>query len=287
MITKKNLIIVLSILLFVVLSGCGAVKQDEVKVAGQSAEMEQGKAVSKNISDSGVNKYGAHNAVERKITRNVSIVLVLPEVEEAVAKIEELIKGTAGYIQEASIWEDNRQMRGTLILRVPAGNLDQVLPRIEALGQLERKSVTGNDVTEEYYDTEARKKTLEKQEKRLLELMDRAKTVKEMLEIENELARIRGEIESFQARIKVLDNLTSLATVSIELRSPRGISSGGTLKDPLGQRLKAGWALGLNSMIGFVEGVLILVVMLIPYTPVFIAAGFAFYYLWKRRRPKS
>ncbi len=284
---KKIYLIVLStLLLFMALAGCGATQKEALMATGKSAEMVKNEAASdfQSVVD-GNNKN--FDALERKITRNASMVLIVSDVKESVDKIQELIKGTDGYIQDASIWEDNSQMRGNLTLRVPAGNLDNLLTSIEALGQLERKNVSGNDVTEEYYDTEARKNTLEKQEKRLLEIMGKAKTVKEMLEIENELARIRGEIESLQARIKVLDNLTNLATINIELRSPRSISSGGSLKEPFGQRLKAGWMLGINSMISLVEAILIIVAILTPYTPVLIAAGFLFYFIWKKRRPKS
>jgi hypothetical protein len=284
---KKINLIVLFALLFVALAGCGATGKGASTSAVNTVEMARDEAVSELQAGTDGNNNKASNVLERKIARSASVVLIVSDVKESVSKIEEMIKGTAGYIQDATIWEDNSQTRGKLILRVPAGNLDNILPRLESLGQLQRKNVEGNDVTEEYYDKEARMKTLEKQEKRLLELMDIAKTVKEMLEIENELARIRGEIESLQARIVVLDNLTSLATVNIELRSPSSISPGGSIKEPLGQRLKAGWMLGINSMISLVEAILILLAVMIPYTPVLIAAGFALYYIWRKRRPKG
>ena len=74
-----------------------------------------------------------------------------------------------------------------------------------------------------------------------MELLDKAGTVKEMLEIENELTRIRGEIESRQARLKVLDNLTNLATINLELSTSKTLSTGLSPGEPLDQRVKAGW----------------------------------------------
>jgi hypothetical protein len=174
-----------------------------------------------------------------------------------------------------------------LTLRVPAAKLEEILSALEPLGQVEGKNISGQDVTEEYYDTTARKANLEKQEQRLLELYNKAGTVKDILEIENELTRVRGEIESLQARLNVLDNLISLATITVELRAPGGISTGSTLKEPLGTRLKAAWQMGVNGLVNFSEGLLLLGAVLLPYTPFAAAAYLLFYYIVRKRRLKS
>ncbi len=225
--------------------------------------------------------------VERKITRDVTMTIVAPNVEEAVSRIEEIIKDSGGYVQNANTWQENESMQGKLILRLPVNELDDVLPRLEKLGRVIRRNITAKDITEEYYDATTRQKTLESQEKRLLELINKANTVNEMLEIENELTRIRSQIESLQARLKVLDSLTDLATVTIEVQSPRSISIGETLQEPLGQRLKAGFQRGLNGMINSAEGLIVLLAILIPYTPVLLIAGYIIYRLWKKSRARS
>lgn len=115
-------------------------------------------------------------------------------------------------------------------------------------------------------------------------MLNKADTVKDMLEIENELARVRGQIESLQARLKALDNLTSLATISVELRAPKSISTGETLKEPFGQRIKAAWLRGVNGMTDAVEGVVVLAVTLIPYSPVIVAAGYGLYRVLEEKK---
>jgi hypothetical protein len=209
------------------------------------------------------------------------------DVKEVNAGIQKMLGEAGGYIKNSEIWQENGRTRGTMTLRVPDGRLDGFVSGLETLGKVERKNISGQDVTEEYYDATARGATLEKQEKRLLELLNKAGSVKEMLEIENELARVRGEIESIQARLKVLDNLVDYATVNIELKDPKTISATGTLKEPFGTRMKAAWLAGASGVVNLAEGLALLLVMLLPYTPVLALAGYAIYRVRKNRRSRG
>lgn len=283
--SKAAILAVISLLVLVsVIGGCGGTKKvsETDKLYDQAQKNES-------ITLTSGEKQSAKSspALERKVTREVSLAIIVSNVEEVASRMEEMAKSTGGYVQNAGMRQINGMMQSNMTLRIPAEKLDDLLPRLEALGKLERKNITGQDVTEEYYDSSARKATLEKQEKRILELLDKAGTVKEMLEIENELARVRGQIESLQARLKVIDNLTSLATVNVELRAPKSISTGETMKEPLGQRIKAAWLRGVNGMTDAVEGLVVLAVTLIPYTPVIVVAGYGLYRFWKKKSPKS
>lgn len=222
-----------------------------------------------------------------KIIKEALLELIVNDVQETTAQLEEMVKGTAGYIQEASIHQSKNNLRGEYTLRVPAEKMEEFIPQLEAIGQLERKRVFGNDVTEEYYDTEARKTTLVKQENRYLELLKKATNVKDMLEIESELVRIRSDIESLQARLKVLDNRTDMATITIKLRALQNTSPVVTLKEPFNDRIKAGWLQSVNGMVSFIEGLIIFLVMLVPYTPIIAIVGYAVYRIWKKNNSNS
>lgn len=282
---RKIMVFFLIALFLAALGGCGGSKSENAALSGRDAGRAQSvQPASQPAEDKKAGKEEALPGLERKIARNVSLVINVNDVEEANSRIQEMVKRSGGFVQNATLWLADGRMQGSLVLRVPAEQLDDLLPRLEALGKVEKRNVTGKDVTEEYYDTSARKTAFEKQEKRLLELLGKANTVKEMLEIENELARVRSQIESLQARIKLLDNLTSLATINIEIRSPKSISTGETVKEPFWQRIKAGWLRGINGMVGLVEDLTVLFVALLPYTPIFAIAGYVFYRLWKKRR---
>lgn len=223
----------------------------------------------------------------RKVTREVTLVIIVTDVEAASSQVEEIVQEVDGYIESAGIWQRNENKQGQFSLRVPVEKLGVALPRLEALGRIDRKNMSGKDVTEEYYDVEARRTTLEKQEKRLLELLDKAGTVKEMLEIENELTRIRGEIESRQARLKVLDNLTNLATINLELSTSKTLSTGLSPGKPLDQRVKAGWLRGVNGLINTAGELVVLFAVILPYAPFIAVAVYIFYRIRKKRQSKN
>lgn len=253
----------------------GNVEYSQKAPAGTAAELRED------------NSAGAQPGIERKITKEISLTITVPSVEAAVSVIEELIKGTEGYIQSSGIWQENQSMRGRLTLRLPVEKCDEILQDLEKMGRVEKKNITSKDVTEEYYDAAARKTTLESQEKRLLELINQANTVSEMLQIENELARVRGQVESLQARLNVLDSLTDLAKVNIEIQAPRSIAVGGTLKEPLGLRIKAGFLKGWNGVVNIAESFIVLLAVLIPFAPVYLITGYIIYRVWKKLRGKA
>lgn len=285
---KKIYAVIFLLAGLLLLGGCGAAKQSSAPVANQ------GTFDKRAITGAGSESFStiAYDSdiqapVERKITRKATLVMVVSNVTESYNQIQGIVNESGGYMQNADIHSSDGQMRSTLTLRVPAAKLEEILPALELLGQVEGKNISGQDVTEEYYDTAARKTNLESQEKRLLELYNKAGTVKDILEIENELTRVRGEIESLQGRLNVLDNLISLATITVELRAPGSISAGSTLKEPLGTRLKAAWHMGVNGLVDFSENLLLLGVVLLPYTPLLAAAYLVFYYIKKKRKLKS
>lgn len=285
---KKTYAVVFLLAGLLLLGGCGTAKQNAAPVASEKPY--ENRAVTGPGAESlstAANDADGQTPVERKVTRKASLVMVVANVTESYNQIQGIVQESGGYMQEADMRTSDGSLRSTLTLRVPAAKLEEILSALEPLGQVEGKNISGQDVTEEYYDTTARKVNLEKQEQRLLELYNKAGTVKDFLEIENELTRVRGEIESLQARLNVLDNLISLATITVELRAPGGIATGSTLKEPLGTRLKAAWQMGVNGLVNFSEGLLLLGVVLLPYTPFAAAAYLLFYYIVRKRKLKS
>jgi len=281
---RRLLLFTLTALLLLTVIGCGGANKNTDESAapnGQSANQSADMVTEQR--DKASPEAGGQAGVQPKIITNVNLVLVVYDVEKAVAEIEKMLKEVDGYIQVANLWHNSDQPQGSLVLRMPAENADKTLSSLEALGHLDNKNISRQDVAEEYYDTEARKNNFKKQEERYLELLTKANTVKDLLEIENELTRVRGEIEALEARLKVLNNQVDLATVNLELRSPQGVSTGETLREPFGQRIQAGWQCGVNGMINLVQDLLVLAVILVPYLPILALIGYLIYRLNKAR----
>jgi predicted HicB family RNase H-like nuclease len=115
---------------------------------------------------------------------------------------------------------DGAALSGYMTLRVPAESLEAFVDEAASLGKVLRQSENESDVTQEHIDLNARLKNLQAQEARLREFFDKATKVEEMLAIEQELGRVRGEIEAMQAQIAYLERQAALSTVTIELTKP-------------------------------------------------------------------
>ena len=104
-------------------------------------------------------------------------------------------------------------------VRIPVEQFDSFVDAIVALGELERNNRTSQDVTEQYYDIEARIKNKRIEEQTLNKILqERSGKLEDVLKIEIELSRVRGEIEQLEGKIRVLENLASLATLTLNVR---------------------------------------------------------------------
>jgi hypothetical protein len=105
-------------------------------------------------------------------------------------------------------------------LRVPAAKFDEALTALRKLGTILHEAITGQDVTEEFVDKEAQLRSQRKLEERLLELLGQAKNVEETLKVEEQLARIRMEIERLEGRTRYLKDRVSFSTIEFTAQSP-------------------------------------------------------------------
>jgi hypothetical protein len=236
---------------------------------------------------------GAQDAPEptqRRIIRNATLTVELDDPAGAQRRIASLAEQHGGYVVTS---ESRQQTRGdggasaqvvTVEVRVPAGEFDAVLNAIRGLGgRLADEKVTGQDVTEEYVDLEARVRSQKALEAQIMEIMKRADTVSEALEVQTQLAAVRTEIERLEGRRRFLENQSSLSTIKVTLRPP----------SPFVQATTKGFFSGLREAFGdgvdFGAGLLLdLVRFLVVLTPVvlfiFLPIGLLVRYLLRRRR---
>lgn len=112
-----------------------------------------------------------------------------------------------------------------ITLRIPADKLAAAERDAAGLGRVISETSSQIDVTQQHVDLSARLKNLQAEEARLRSFFNRAKNVSEMLSIEQELSRVRGEIESMQAQLTYLEQQAALATLTISLSEPGAIVS--------------------------------------------------------------
>lgn len=157
---------------------------------------------------------------ERMIIRTVEMELIVHDTEATLETVRALTAEFNGYIASSNSWHEQGVLAARLTIRVPAEDLNTVLERLRTLGQVESENQSGEDVTEEYVNLEARLKNLELAEQELQELLQtRQETGKteEILEVYRELINIRGQIEQIKGRMQYLENMSAMATINLTL----------------------------------------------------------------------
>ena len=170
--------------------------------------------------------------VERKIIRNAQLTVEHDAPAEAARRIASIAESRGGFV----VTSESRQLGGhgggkpsevvTVELRVPSAGFDAVIAEIlNAGGQVVEERKTGQDVTEEYIDLEARIRTQKELEAQFLVIMKSANKVSDALEVQTELSNVRTEIERLEGRRRFLENQTSLSTIKVTLRPPAPLVS--------------------------------------------------------------
>lgn len=156
----------------------------------------------------------------RKIIRTGEIALVVDDYQRARQTIDRLVSGAGGFIASAEVARaEGAVAAATLVIRVPEGGVDAAVAALSRLGTLERESIRAEDVSETYHDLAARLRNARALEGRMVELAARAGGVKDLLEVEREIGRVRETVEVMEGQLRGLDDRTSLATLSISLRT--------------------------------------------------------------------
>ncbi|TAL51242.1 DUF4349 domain-containing protein [Patescibacteria group bacterium] len=167
--------------------------------------------------------------VDQKIIKTGSLDLVVDHADERLTAVETLAQEKGGYVQTSTIQEhEDGTLTGYVTIRVPTDVFNATMEELKGLAiVVERETTSAEDVTEQYINLAARLKNAKAQESRYVEILDVAKTVEEILQIESALGNIRGYIESLQGQIQYLDSLTGFSTITISLSEEPVITVGG------------------------------------------------------------
>jgi uncharacterized protein YxeA len=214
--------------------------------------------------------------VDRQVIKTAYLSIEVDDFQEAAKDVEGITAKAGGYVLSSNSYvTDTGHRRGSVTIRVPETGFLSVIEELEAIGEVKSKSATGQDVTEEYIDLEARLKNYEKQEARLLEILSKAEKVEDILKVEEQLGRVRGEIERLTGRLRYLNERIEMATITVELYEPEPITQSWGLRNAL-KLAVAGFITTVNAIIVF-----------IGYALPLAAIGVAVLFLYRRRKIKA
>ncbi len=233
---KKVLAIIMTALVVLGMAGCGSSSDSsssadtaasyyrtEAATAEETVEYEMVEDAEEG-NDAGVSSGSGIESVtdtSRKLIKTVNLSLQTTEFNSVLESISARTTELGGYIESSSVSGNSYYYESTryayYTIRIPSDRLDEFVDVVGDLGNVTYKSESVEDVTLEYTDVESRKTALETEQERLLELLEEAENMEDLLAIESKLSEVRYELESYGSQLRVLDNQVDYSTVYVDV----------------------------------------------------------------------
>lgn len=227
-------------------------------------------------------------ASDRKIIRDATLTIETESPTEGLRQITAIAENNGGFIVTSDLKQTDAAGQGrpsqtvTVIARIPASRFDTALNQIHSFGgRVISEKVSGQDVSEEYLDLEARLRTKKALEAQFLEIMKQARKVTDALEVQSQLGEVRTEIERLEGRRRFLENQAALSTITVTLQMPQPILAATTTG--FGTTMKRAFGDAVDTAANIVLFVIQAVIVLVPIAIFF---GLPVWLVWRvvRRR---
>ncbi len=216
--------------------------------------------------------------IEQKIIKTATLRFETKDIDKTRQTILSLTQQLNGFIQQDYSGKGYNEITQNLVIRIPTKNFQPFIDGLsKTVGYFDEKTISRQDVTEEFVDLQARLKAKRELENRYLEILKKAKNVTEILEIERELATIREEIEAKEGRLKYLENKVSLSTISVSFYKITDVKSAST----------SYWQKMKNSIKGGWNGVSVFFLGLLYLWPFFLLVGILIFIIRKRIKKRK
>ena len=270
---KTTLKLLFTSILFV---ACNSSNNDNFKTVGlksfsTSPVVEEAQTMNFDVNQ---NLKKTSNHIERKLIKTGDISFETKNLEATRQNIINLVKKYKGYVSSDRKNEYDYRINYTLSVRIPAQYFDTIVSGVEMNAlTIENKQVRISDVTEEFLDVESRLKNKKQLESRYLEILKKANTVKEILEVEKELGKLREDIEAAEGRLNYLKNQVGFSTLHISFY--KRVKESTSFASKIGEGFLNGFSYFKSFLIGLVS--------LWPFVILFILL----FYLIKNRFKKK
>lgn len=158
---------------------------------------------------------------DRLVIKTGNLSLLVRNTQETVEKVKTIAETRNGFVLSARTYftdEKEQHLKGTVTIKVPSVQFEETVKELKELAlKVTSEHVQGQDVTEEYTDLESRLRNLEATEEQLLEIMDRAGEISDVLEVQRELTNTRRQIETIKGRMEYLAESADMSTISVHI----------------------------------------------------------------------
>jgi len=206
---------------------------------------------------------------DRKVIYNANMGLVVADAELAAQQVQELAAAFGGYVANMNAYRGGANaLYYNVTLRVPSDQFDAARAALRDLAvRVEDESISTNDVTDQYYDLDARLRTLKATEEELLALLketrERGGSVEDIMTIYRELTDIQSQIESLQGQLNRLDKLVALSTIDVRLQ-PDVLNQPITSSWRPLETLRRSFEILINALQGLIDIFIFIFVVMLP-----------------------
>lgn len=295
---RNLLALMMSVLILLSFTGCGAASMDKATANGYAPEA----AVDTDYSELGdyvVKEEPAEGEstsslpANRKLIQTVNMDVETEDLDAVLKQIDGRIAELSGYVESSNVrngsaYSGKRYRSADMTVRIPAKDLETFINKVGEVSNIVSSRKTVDDITLKYVSTESRMKALQTEEARLLELLAQAETMDDLLTIESRLTDVRTELEQVTSALRVFDNQVDYATIHLYIDEVTEYTEV-TEPETVWQRIAAGFTKSLKGVGKFFRELFVFLIVASPYLVLIaaIALGIIFLIRFSVRRKRK
>ena len=301
---KKTLSLLLAVLLVFALCACGSADSassapsaaydmvsTETAYPAEAPEEDYGGFAVAGGTQLETGSGAAPEGSPEKLIYSASATVETTEFDGTIEKLSALVEQYGGFVESSSINGSNyyTQSRGysseryaSYVIRVPSGKFSALMGSLSTLGNVPYSHTYTENITAQYYDTDARLTAYQTQEARLLEMMEAAETVEDLIAIEEKLTELRYQIESLQSTLKNWDRQVAYSTLDLEVQEVIEYTPESRMS--YGQELALALTNGLRRTGEFFKDLLLAIVGALPALVILAVVLAILIPVWKKHR---
>ena len=301
---KKTLSLLLAVLLVFALCACGSADSassapsaaydmvsTETAYPAEAPEEDYGGFAVAGGTQLETGSGAAPEGSPEKLIYSASATVETTEFDRTIEKLSALVEQYGGFVESSSINGSNyyTQSRGysseryaSYVIRVPSGKFSALMGSLSTLGNVPYSHTYTENITAQYYDTDARLSAYQTQEARLLEMMEAAETVEDLIAIEEKLTELRYQIESLQSTLKNWDRQVAYSTLDLEIQEVIEYTPESRMS--YGQELALALTNGLRRTGEFFKDLLLAIVGALPALVILAVVLAILIPVWKKHR---
>ncbi len=292
---KRYLSVAMAVLLLIgLLSGCGAATESTASDNGMMKDEMASGSISDSELGSTADSAQTPAPENQKLIRKIWLDAETEDMDPLLSTVEKKVAELGGYVEAREVYNGSESAGYTnrhanLTIRIPADKLNRFVATVEENANITSSNETADDITLSYVATEARVKTLETEQTRLLELLAKAENMTEILQIEERLTEVRGELEEVTSQLRLYDNLVDYGTVYLYLDEVREYTVIEDEPEGFFARIGKGFMKSLKNLGIFLRELVVFLIVAIPYLLPFgvIALVIVLLIKWHRKKRKD